>query len=132
MKKILVAFLVLVSCMSLLALCSCGNRSSGEQQVTAKLILIDKDETEYSYDIAFTDGISLREALFEADLISEEEYGAMFVENIDGHIANVEEDGCTWLPLDADKEQISGSFDDITLHNGDTIYLQYYVVPNFD
>lgn len=131
MKKILIAFLVLVSCMSLLVLSGCGSKSSGEQ-VTAKLTIIDKDETEYSYDITFTDGATLREALFEAGLITEEEHGAMFVENIDGHIANVAEDGCTWLPLDANKEQISGSFDDITIHGGDTIYLQYYVVPDFD
>jgi len=70
--------------------------------------------------------------LFEAVLISEEEHGAMFVENIDGHIADMEEDGYTWLPMDANKEQISGSFDDIMLHGGDTIYLQRYVVPYFD
>lgn|GEM_PF-4720654 len=56
----------------------------------------------------------------------------MFVENIDGHIADMEEDGYTWLPMDANKEQISGSFDDIMLHGGDTIYLQRYVVPYFD
>lgn len=56
----------------------------------------------------------------------------MFVENIDGHITDMEEDGYTWLPMDANKEQISGSFDDIMLHGGDTIYLQHYVVPYFD
>ncbi|MBR1780670.1 MAG: hypothetical protein IJ751_04615 [Oscillospiraceae bacterium] len=132
MKKVLISLLVLVSCLGLLALSGCGSSKSSGEQVAATLTLIDKDDAEYTYDIHFTDGATLREALFEAGLISEAEHGAMFVEDIDGHIANVEEDGCTWMPLDADKKQIMGTFDDITLHGGDVIYLQYYVVPDFD
>lgn len=56
----------------------------------------------------------------------------MFVQNIDGHIADVLEDGCTWMPQDTDRNQIMGSFDEITVKNGDTIYLQYYEVPDMD
>ncbi len=133
MKKIRFAALILVLCLSLTLLAGCAGTASDSEKASATLILIDKDEKEYSYDIEFTDGATLREALFEAGLITEEDYGAYFIENIDGHIADVENDGCTWLPLDADRNQIVGkSFDDITLTNGDTLYLQYYVVPDFD
>ncbi len=131
MKKILIFLLALIACLSLPVMSGCSSKKSGEK-AAAKLILIDKDEKEYKYDITFSDGATLREALFEAGLITEEEHGAMFIQNIDGHIANVEEDGCTWMPMDANKKQITGSFDEITLHDGDTLYLQYYVVPDFD
>ena len=85
-----------------------------------------------NYDIEFTDGVSLREALFEAKLITEEQYGAMFVENIDGHVADVINDGCTWMIQDKDKKDLSSSMDEVKVHDGDVLYLQYYVVPNFD
>jgi len=115
-------------------LAGCGSKKTSDgDKATATLILIDQDEKEYTYTMEITDGATLREALFEAGLITEEEFGAFFVQNIDGHIADVENDGCTWLPMDADKNALSGkSFDDITLKNGDTLYLQYYVVPDFD
>lgn len=133
MKKFRFVALILALCLGLSLLAGCGSTASDSDKASATLILIDKDEKEYSYDIKFTDGATLRQALFEAGLITEEEYGAYFVENIDGHIADVENDGCTWSPLDADKNPITGkSFDDITLTDGDTIYLQYYVVPDFD
>ena len=132
MKKILISLLVLASCLSLLVLTGCGGNKGSGDQVTGKLTLIDKNETKYEYDLKFTDGTTLREALFESGLISEEEHGAMFVQNIDGHIADVLNDGCTWLPVDEDGEQIMGSFDEITLHNGDHMILQYYVVPDMD
>ena len=109
--------------------------SSGEkggEKVEATIILIDKDSKEYTYNIKFTDGASLRDALYEAELIDEDEYSAMFVSNIDGHIANAIEDGVTWMPQDTNRKQIMGTFDDITIHAGDTIYLQYYIVPDFD
>ncbi len=56
----------------------------------------------------------------------------MFVENIDGHVADVLNDGCTWLPQDEDGNQIKGTFDEITVSAGQTIPLVYYVVPDFD
>ena len=130
MKKIFALSLALILCLGLLAGCA-SNGGSGEK-ATAKLILVDKDEKQYTYDLEITDGMTLREALWQNKLISEEEYGAMFVQNIDGHIANVLDDGCTWMPQDASRKQISGTFDEITLKSGETIYLQYYVVPDFD
>lgn len=134
MEKNRIVSLILVLCLGLTLLAGCGSKKTSDgDKATATQILIDQDEKEYTYTMEITDGATLREALFEAGLITEEEFGAFFVQNIDGHIADVENDGCTWLPMDADKNALSGkSFDDITLKNGDTLYLQYYVVPDFD
>lgn len=129
MKKTLIAMLVLVLCLSMLI--GCGAKASGEK-ISAKIILIDKDGATFNYDITCDDGATLRDALLENKLIDEDEYSAMFVQNIDGHIANVLEDGCTWMPQDENGKQIMGTFDDITLHDGQTITLQYYIVPDFD
>lgn len=84
------------------------------------------------YNLNVTDGATLREALYEAKLISDDEFYAYFVQDIDGHIADVENDGCTWMPADADGNQIPGTFDEITVEEGGIIYLVYYVVPDFD
>ena len=108
-----------------------SNNSTGEK-INAQIILVDKDEAEYSYDINVTDGATLRAALYEAELITKDTYEAMFVEDIDGHVASVLVDGVTWLPCDADGSQLPGSMDDITVKDGDVIKLVYYVVPNFD
>jgi hypothetical protein len=86
----------------------------------------------FNYEITCDDGASLRDALHENKLIDDDEYSAMFVQNIDGHIANVFDDGCTWMPQDENGKQIMGTFDDITLKAGQTITLQYYIVPDFD
>ena len=130
MKKFFALSLALILCLGLLA--GCAKDAGSGEKATAKLILVDKDEKQYTYDLEITDGMTLRDALWQNKLISEEEYGAMFVQNIDGHIANVLDDGCTWMPQDTDRKQISGTFDEITLKSGETIYLQYYVVPDFD
>ena len=130
MKKIFALSLALILCLGLLV--GCAKDAGSGEKATAKLILVDKDEKQYTYDLEITDGMTLREALWKNKLISEEEYGAMFVQNIDGHVANVQEDGCTWMPQDTSRKQIMGTFDEITLKSGETIYLQYYVVPDFD
>lgn len=130
MKKIIALALVCILCLSLFAACSSDNGSSDKAKAT--IILVDKDEKEYKYEIEFTDGSSLRDALHEAKLIDDDEYSAMFIQNIDGHVASVEDDGCTWMPQDANRKQIMGTFDEITVKSGDTIYLQYYIVPDFD
>ena len=36
------------------------------------------------------------------------------------------------MPQDENGKQIMGTFDDITLSDGQTITLQYYIVPDFD
>ncbi len=132
MKKITALALVLALSLCVLAGCSKDDGGSDGGKIDMKLILIDKDEQQYTYDLHVTDGATLREALYEAKLISEETYYNMFVENIDGHVADVLNDGCTWLPQDEDGNQIMGSFDEITVSAGQTITLVYYVVPNFD
>ena len=133
MKKTLTAVLALVLCLSMLIGCSgTAAKTEGGDKATAKIILIDKEDQQYTYDIEFAEGSSLRDALYEAKLIDEDEYSAMFVQSIDGHIANVLEDGCTWMPLDENGKQIMGTFDDIIVANGQTITLQYYIVPDFD
>lgn len=130
MKKSLTAVLALVLCLGMLI--GCAGKASGEK-ATGKLILIDKDDKEYTYDVTFDDGASLRAILLENNLITEEESAAYFIQNIDGHIADVANDGCTWIAMDASKNMIIGkTFDEITMKNGETMYLQYYIVPNFD
>lgn len=83
--------MILVLCLGLTLLAGCGSKKTSDgDKATATLILIDQDEKEYTYTMEITDGATLREALFEAGLITEEEFGAFFVQNIDGHIADVE------------------------------------------
>ena len=65
-------------------------------------------------------------------LITEETYSALFVDNIDGNIADTLNDGCMWMPTDTDGNQIMGMFDDIIVKDGQTIKLVYTVVPTFD
>lgn len=131
MKKSLTAMLALILCLGMLIGCA-GKAASGDK-ATGKLILIDKDDKEYTYDVTFDDGASLRAILLENNLITEEESAAFFIQNIDGHIADVMNDGCTWVAMDASKNMLVGkTFDEITMKNGETMYLQYYVVPNFD
>lgn len=103
-----------------------------EGEITVNLILIDKDKTEYKYVLTPKKDSNLKDALYEEGLISEETYYAMFVETIDGHTADVENDGCTWLPKDENGKQIMGTFDAITLTDGQTITLEYYKVPDMD
>ncbi len=103
-----------------------------EGEITVNLVLIDKDKKEYKYVLTPKKGSNLKEALYEEGLISEETYYAMFVETIDGHTADVENDGCTWLPKDENGKQIMGTFDAIMLSDGQTITLEYYKVPDMD
>ena len=109
-----------------------GSGDSADGKATVNITLVLEDGTEVPYELHVTDGATLRDALYEAELISEETYYNMFVDNIDGHIADALNDGVTWMPLDENGEQIMGTFDEITVSNGQTITLQYTVVPNFD
>lgn len=109
-----------------------GSGDSADGKATVNITLVLEDGTEVPYELHVTDGATLRDALYEAELISEETFYNMFVDNIDGHIADALNDGVTWMPLDENGEQIMGTFDEITVSNGQSITLQYYVVPNFD
>jgi len=95
-------------------------------------LLVLEDGTEKTYNLHVTKGATLRNALYEAKLISEETLYAMFVEEIDGNVADVLNDGCTWMPTDMEGNQIMGTFDEIIVEAGKTIKLVYTVVPNFD
>ena len=97
---------------------------------TAKVILIDQDEQEFSYDI-HTTGVSLTDALLAEALITEETAGALVMETIDGHTAKME-DGVLWMICDENKEQMQGMAQEITIEDGQTIYLIYTVAPTFD
>lgn len=136
MKKFLSTVLALACCLSLLMLVGCSNSGNGGNEggdkAKAHIVLVLEDGTELPYDIEFTPGSNLRTALFEGGLIEEDQTVSMFVETIDGHTADVLNDGCTWLPTDENGEQIMGSFDEIIVENGQTIYLRYYVVPDMD
>lgn len=134
-KRSLLILLVLVVAM-LTMLVACGSKDdsqkdSAKEKISAKIILVLEDGTEESHDITVSSGISLREALKEADLIDETNYGAMFVETIAAHSAKME-DGVIWMICDEKKNQIEGLIDDITVKDGQTIYFQYTVAPNFD
>lgn len=143
--KITAMILVLIMGISILVGCTAGGDKpeGGEtnaEKVNATIILVLEDKSEVKYDINVSSGLTLREALFEAGLISEEESYAMFVSDIDGHVADVLNDGVTWMPSDADGNFLQGdintevvtTFDSIIVDEGETIYLVYYVVPNFD
>lgn len=137
MKKIIALVLSLVLVLSLGLMVGCGSKDDkGETKEDGKdivmLVLIDKDKKEYNYELHTKDGTSLKDALYEEGLIDEDTYYAMFVETIDGHTADVLNDGCTWRPLDEDGKQIMGTFDAIELHAGQTITLEYYKVPDMD
>ena len=128
--------LVLVLAVSLAMCVSCSSSSSSSSssntKIKAKIILVLKDKTEVPYNITVKKGSTLRKALYQAKLIDKKTYGAMFIEDIDGHVANVEKDGCTWNPTDKNHKQISGTFDEIKVKDGETIYLEYYKVPDAD
>ena len=140
MKKSFVLSLVLALVLGLLVACGTtanggsdnGSAADNSGKATAKLTIIDKDGAEFEYTLNFTDGTTMREALFESGLISEEEYGAYFIQDIDGHVADVENDGCTWMIQDKDGNDLGAGMDSVNVNDGGEYILQYYVVPNFD
>lgn len=134
--KITALIMALVLCLGMMVGCNANNEQSGNgddsNKIDTTIILVLEDGTEKTYNLHVTKDSTLRDALYEAELISEETYYAMFVDNIDGHIADALNDGVTWLPTDMEGNQIMGTFDDITVKADETIKLVYYVVPNFD
>ena len=139
MRKQRFTALILVLVLSLGLLVGCGgskpsSNGNGDDsgKIDTTIILVLEDGSEKTYDLHVTADSTLRDALFEAELITEETYYAMFVEDIDGNVADVMNDGCTWMPTDMDGNQIMGTFDEITVKAGETIKLVYTVVPDFD
>ena len=129
--RITALMLVLVLCLGMLA--GCGEKQTADgDKINTKIILVLEDGTEKPYELNVTKDATLRDALYEAKLITEETYYAMFIDNIDGNIADALNDGCTWMPTDMDGQQIMGTFDEIIVKDGETIKLVYTVVPNFD
>lgn len=129
-KKLAFAFMLVIGIVSLVG---CSSPNTSNNKVDAKIILVLKDGKEVPYDIKVTKDSSLRDALYEAKLISEETYGAYFIEDIDGHVANVEEDGCTWLICDKNGNQVEkNNFDEVKITGGETYILKYYKVPDMD
>lgn len=129
-KKLALAFVLVIG---LIGLVGCSSSETSDGKVDAKIILVLKDGKEVPYDIKVTKDASLRDALYEAKLISEETYGAFFIEDIDGHVANVEKDGCTWLICDKDGKQLeNNNFDEAKISGGETYILKYYKVPDMD
>lgn len=132
MKTRIVALLMaMLLALGMLTACGSNDTDTGDK-ANVTFILVLEDESEVKYDVSVTDGATIREALYEAKLISEEQNSALFVEDIDGHVASVMEDGVTWMPCDENGEQIMGTFDEITVSDGQTVRLVYTVVPNFD
>lgn len=135
MKKFLTTALALVCCLLVLAGCSnSGNGGNeGGDKAKAHIVLVLEDKTELPYDIEFTAGSNLRMALYEGGLIEEDQTASMYVENIDGHVADAFNDGVIWLPCDENGESLPTIlFDEIIVEDGQTIYLQYYTVPYAD
>lgn len=136
MKKFLTTALALICCLSLLALVGCSSEGGGStdgDKAKAHIVLVLEDKTELPYDIEFTAGSNLRMALYEGGLIEEDQTASMYVENIDGHVADAFNDGVIWLPCDENGESLSTIlFDEIIVEDGQTIYLQYYTVPYAD
>lgn len=145
MKKHIVLPLITVLILSIALLAGCGGNNNEESnssaKVNAKIVLVLEDKTEVPYDISVTPDQSVRDALFEAGLITQETKEGMFVDTIDGHTADTMNDGVTWLACDKDGNQLeheiesdslfwSGDF--IKVDDGDEIYLVYSEVPNFE
>ena len=139
--KLRVMALVLVLVLTLGLLAGCGEKKPAEgggDKIHATVILVLEDESEVKYELNVSAGKTIREALYEAELISEDSLYAMFLEDIDGHVADVLNDGCTWIPCDMDGNQIPvtgevmSAFDSYKLKDGDSIKVVYTVVPNFD
>lgn len=133
MKKIKFVTLLLAAALLTVAFTACASKENNSaEKINTTIILVLEDKSEVKYNIDVSKSSSLREGLYEAKLISEETYGAMFIEDIDGHVADVENDGVTWMISDKDGKQIQKSFDEVILEDGGTLYLTYYVVPDFD
>ena len=130
MKKIIAIAVVLVVAACTFVACSANSGKTTDGKINAKIILVLEDKSEIPYDINVTDGISVREALFEAGLIDEAAQTAFFVENIDGHEAKAEE-GVLWNICNENGEQL-GMIDDVKVNDGTTIKMIYTVAPNFD
>lgn len=127
--------LVLLLCL----LTGCGGGETSSEQISATIILVLEDGTEISHDITVAGGQTIRQALYEAGLIDDENNTSMFVNTIDGYTADAMNDGVTWLPCDEDGNQLTGGATDVvctldayTVEDGETIKLVYYVVPNYD
>lgn len=134
MKKSYVAILLAMMIAMMGLLTGCGDsdkKDEASDKMKVKINLILEDGTEEAHDIEVTDGANLRDALLEAELIDEENYGALFVETINGHTASMEE-GYTWYVTDENGEQIPGFFEEITLTDGQTVNLEYYLAPYFE
>ena len=135
--KLRITALILVLVLSLSLFAGCGantEKPNGDNssKINATIILVLEDGSEKTYEINVTKDSNLRDALYEAKLITEETYSALFVDNIDGNIADTLNDGCMWMPTDTDGNQIMGMFDDIIVKDGQTIKLVYTVAPTFD
>lgn len=134
--KLTAIVLAVVMLLTIGIFAGCSNQAKTDENnneaQTVSIVLIDKDKQEFKYELHAKEGTNLKQALFDEGLITEETFYAMFVEDIDGHVADVFNDGCTWLPKDEDGNQIMGNFDEITVTPGQTITLEYYKVPDMD
>ena len=133
--RLFALLLVLVLTFGMLTACGGsdeGTADGGEGEAadnTATIILIDQDESEYTYTVEA--GKNVRDALHDAGYIDDDNFTKMMVETVDGHTALMEE-GVLWLMADENKEQIQGFFEEHTLEPGETMYLIYTIAPNFD
>lgn len=142
--KLKLTALVLALVLALGLLAGCGGNNGGNatggnsDKINTTVILVLEDKSEVKYELNVSAGKTIREALFEAELISEDTLYAMFVDTIGDHTADVLNDGVTWLPCDMDGNQlpVSGdvlsAFDSYVLEDGGSIKIVYTVVPNFD
>lgn len=135
--KLKITALILVLVMALGLMAGCGKDAgtttgaADDGKMAVKIILVLEDKTEKTYDIRVTKDSNLRDALLEAELITEEEHAALFVSTIDGHTADFMQ-GYTWLVTNENDEQIQGFMEEIILEDGQTIKLTHYMVPQFD
>lgn len=129
--KFILCVLSLVLMLGMLAGCGSDSKKS-DVKINLTIIQVLEDKTEEKHEITVTEGSTLREALYEAGLIEEDELASMFVSVINGHKADAINDGVTWMVADANGKQIMGTYDEIIPTDGQTIKLVYFVVPYFD
>lgn len=140
-SKLIALVLSLVAILCIFA--GCGNtddKPAGDDAAAkATIILVLEDKTEIKHEIDVKDGQTLREALYAAKLIDDENNVSVFVNTIDGHTADAINDGVTWLVFNDKDEQLQSEvadavciFDGIKVKAGATYKVVYTVVPSFE
>lgn len=115
-------FCILVIILAMVWKANQPSTASGTKAVTVEVVHSDSTQAEFHYE---TDLEYLGELLKEEGLISgtESEYG-LFVDTVDGELADYNTDGSYWW-LSCNGEDAETGVDGVVLHDGDTYTWTY-------